>query len=98
MSDYIDPDGNWGQVHGFANGYADPDTIGSMIDEASVITDPDEREAIYQELSTILYDDPMWIIAGNEVAVMAHRDWVQGFVMNPLWPRPSLKFALFDKG
>jgi ABC-type transport system substrate-binding protein len=69
-----------------------------MIDEASVITDPDEREAIYQELSTILYDDPMWIIAGNEVAVMAHRDWVQGFVMNPLWPRPSLKFALFDKG
>jgi len=98
MSDYIDPDGNWGQVHGFANGYVDPDQIGSMIDEASVITDPDEREAIYQELSTILYDDPMWIIAGNEVAVMAHRDWVQGFVMNPLWPRPSLKFALFDKG
>lgn len=98
MSEYIHPDGNWGQVHGMANGYQDPDQIASMIDEASVITDPDEREAIYQELSTLLFDDPMWIIAGNEVAVMAHRDWVQGFVMNPLWARPSLKFALFDKG
>lgn len=98
MSEYIDPDGNWGQVHGMANGYQDPEQISSMIEEAAVITDPDEREAIYQELSALLYEDPMWIIAGNEVAVMAHRDWVQGFVMNPLWPRPSLKFALFDKG
>lgn len=98
MRDYIHPDGPWGEVHQFRNGYQDPDQIASMIDEASVITDPDEREAIYQELSQILYDDPMWIIAGNEVAVMAHRNWVQGFVMNPLWPRPSLKFALFSKG
>jgi peptide/nickel transport system substrate-binding protein len=98
MNEYMHPDGNWGQVHGFRNGYQSPDEIASMIDEAAVITDPDEREAIYQELATILYDDPMWIIAGNEVAVMAHRDWVQGFVMNPLWARPSLKFALFDKG
>jgi peptide/nickel transport system substrate-binding protein len=98
MREYIHPDGNWGQVHGMANGYEDPELIASMIDEASVITDPDEREAIYQELSAMLFEDPMWIIAGNEVAVMAHRDWVQGFVMNPLWARPSLKFALFDKG
>jgi len=98
LHEYMNPDGNWGQVHGFRNGYQEPDQIAEMIDEASVITDPDEREAIYQELASILYEDPMWIIAGNEVAVMAHRDWVQGFVMNPLWPRPSLKFALFDKG
>lgn len=97
MRDYIDPDGPWGEVHAFRNGYEDPDLISSLIEEASVITDPDEREAIYQELAGLLFEDPMWVIAGNEVAVMAHRDWVQGFVMNPLWPRPSLKFALFDK-
>jgi hypothetical protein len=29
---------------------------------------------------------------------MAHRSWVQNFAMNPLWPRPSIKFAYFDKG
>lgn len=98
QSEYMDPEGNWGQVHGMANGYQNPEQITNMVEEASVITDPAEREAIYQELSGIFFEDPMWIIAGNEVAVMAHRDWVEGFVMNPLWPRPSLKFALFNKG
>jgi hypothetical protein len=39
----------------------------------------------------------MWIIAAQEGIVNAHRDWVQGFVLNPLWPRPNIKFALFDK-
>ncbi|HET9672501.1 MAG TPA: ABC transporter substrate-binding protein [Actinomycetota bacterium] len=97
LRDYAHPDGAWGEVHGFANGYEDPERIASMIDEASVTTDPDERVAIYSELAQILYDDPMWVIAGNETALNAHRSWLQGFVMNPLWPRPSLKFALFDK-
>ena len=97
MRDYIHPDGAWGQVHGFANGYEDPETVASMIDDASVTTDPEERAAIYGELAQILYEDPMWVIAGNETALNAHRDWVQGFVMNPLWPRPSIKFALWDK-
>jgi peptide/nickel transport system substrate-binding protein len=97
MRDYIHPDGPWGQVHGFANGYEDPDQIASMIDDASTTTDPDERVEIYGQLAEILFEDPMWIIAGNETALNAHRDWLQGFVMNPLWPRPSLKFALYDK-
>ncbi len=42
-------------------------------------------------------NDPMWIIAAQEGVVMAHRDSVQGFFMQPLWPRPSIKFALLDK-
>ena len=40
----------------------------------------------------------MWLIAAQEGVVMARRDWVQNFTTNPLWPRPSLKFALMDKG
>lgn len=97
MRDYVHPDGPWGQVHGFANGYEDPDQVASMIDEAATTTDPDTRAQIYGELAQILYEDPMWVLAGNETALNAHRDWIQGFVMNPLWPRPSLKFALWDK-
>jgi peptide/nickel transport system substrate-binding protein len=97
MRDYIHPDGPWGQIHGFANGYEDPDQIASMIDDASITTDPDERVEIYGQLAELLYEDPMWVLAGNETALNAHREWLQGFVMNPLWPRPSLKFALFDK-
>src|ERR687892_756722 len=97
MRDYIHPDGPWGQIHGFANGYQDPDQIASLIDEAAITTDTDERVEIYGQLGDLLFEDPMWILAGNEVALNAHREWVQNFVMNPLWPRPGLKFALFDK-
>jgi peptide/nickel transport system substrate-binding protein len=94
---YVHPDGEWGSVHKFANGYQDADRIAQLIDEAAVSIDTAQRVANYQELARILYEDPMWIIPGNERALMAHRSWVQNFQMNPLWPRPSLKFALFDK-
>ena len=94
---YEHPDGEWGSVHKFRNGYQDADGIAALIDEAAVSIDTDRRIEIYQELTQLLYDDPMWIIHGNERALMAHRSWVQNFQMNPLWPRPSLKFALFDK-
>lgn len=94
---YVHPDGEWGAVHKFRNGYQDADRIAALIDEAAVSVDTDRRVDIYQELTQLLFDDPMWIIPGNERALMAHRSWVQNFQMNPLWPRPSLKFALFDK-
>ncbi len=94
---YVHPDGEWGDVHKFRNGYQDADRIAALVDEAASSTDVDQRIANYQELARILFEDPMWVIPGNERALMAHRTWVQNFQMNPLWPRPSLKFALFDK-
>jgi hypothetical protein len=39
----------------------------------------------------------MWIIAAQEGVANAHADYVQGFTLNTLWPRPNMKFALFDK-
>lgn len=97
FSAYIHPDGDWGTVHGFDRAYADPDQIASLIDEAAVELDTDRRVEIYQELTQLLYDDPVWLIPGNERALMAHRSWIENFEMNPLWPRPSIKFAYFDK-
>jgi peptide/nickel transport system substrate-binding protein len=94
---YVHPDGEWGDVHKFRNGYQDPDRIAALVDEAASAVDVDLRIANYQELARILFEDPMWVIPGNERALMAHRTWVDNFQMNPLWPRPSLKFALFDK-
>ena len=97
MQAYQHPDGEWGEVHGFANGYKDADRIAELIDAAAVELNSDKRAALYKELNEILYNDPMWLIGAQEGVVMAHRDWLKGFVQNPLWPRPSLKFSLFDK-
>ena len=52
---------------------------------------------MYSELQTLLFDDPMWLITAQEGVTMAYRSWVKGFEMNPLWPRPSLRFAYLDK-
>ena len=94
---YAHPDGDWGEVHGFANGYKDAASVAGMIDSAAIELDPAKRAAAYSELQKVLFDDPMWIIAAQEGVAMAHRDWVQDFAMQPLWPRPSLKFALMNK-
>ena len=97
MNAYIHPDGEWGTVHGMREMYQDPDAVAGLIDEAATELDTDARLGLYEELAPMLYDDPMWIIAGNETALNAHRDHVTGFVMNPLWPRPGVKFAFYDK-
>ena len=97
MQAYQHPDGEWGEVHGFANGYRDSEKVASLIDQAAVELDPAKRAALYSELQTMLYEDPMWLIGAQEGVVSAHRDWLKGFAMQPLWPRPSLKFAFFDK-
>ena len=97
MQSYIHPDGEWGEVHGFSNGYKDGEKIASLIDQASVELDPEKRAALYSELQTILFDDPMWLIGAQEGVVTAYRDWLGGFEMQPLWPRPSLRFAHFSK-
>jgi len=94
---YAHPDGDWGTVHGFANGYSDPDRIASLIDQAALELDTDARAALYSELQNALYEEPMWIIGAQEGVVMAYRSWLQGFAMQPIWPRPGLRFALFDK-
>ncbi|CAM8656728.1 DdpA ABC-type dipeptide transport system, periplasmic component [Paracoccaceae bacterium] len=94
---YIHPDGEWGTVHGMRNGYKNADKIAELIDQGSLELDVTKRAAIYAELQRLSFEDPMWVIGAQEGIVMAYRDYVQGFAMQPLWPRPSLKFAIFDK-
>ena len=97
MSAYQHPDGEWGEVHGFANGYRNPEKIAELIDGASTELDVEKRAAMYSELQKMLFDDPMWLITAQEGVTMAYRDWVSGFVHNPLWPRPSLRFSYLGK-
>ena len=89
LQSYQHPDGEWGEVHGFANGYKDAAKIAKLIDDASVELDPAKRAVIYAELQKLLFDDPMWLITAQEGIVMAYRGWVKGFVMQPLWPPPA---------
>lgn len=97
MRAYAHPDGEWGQTHGFRNGYQNPDQIATLIDDAAQEVDEPTRAGMYSELQNLLFEDPMWIIAAQEGVAVAHRDHVQGFVHNPLWPRPNVRWNYFDK-
>ena len=96
MQTYMHPDGEWGERLGFRNGYEDPDAIADLIESGYQTTDIEEREGIYGELLSLLYEDPMWIYPAQEANVQAYRSWVDGFVYNPLWK--TLRWAYYDKG
>src|ERR687892_639466 len=96
MDTYMHPDGEWGSRLGFRNGYEDPDQIAELIDAGFATTDIEEREQIYGELLSLLYEDPMWIYPAQEVNAQAYRSWVEGFVYNPLWK--TLRWKYFNKG
>lgn len=98
MVDSADPSGRWGTIAGFENGYSDADAIAEMITAAQRELDPDARAALYSELQQVLFDEAMWIFTAQESAVLAYRDWLDGVTVNPMWPRPALRYSLYGKG
>ena len=98
MLDSAHTEGRWGTIAGFENGYEDPDAIDEMITEAQRELDPDARAELYSELQQVLFDEAMWIFTAQESAVLAYRDWLTGVTVNPMWPRPALRYSLYGKG
>ncbi|HSL10016.1 MAG TPA: ABC transporter substrate-binding protein [Actinomycetota bacterium] len=96
METYFHPDGEWGSRQGYRDGYENPDQIADLIDRAAVSTDIEERERLYQEVLPLLYEDPMWIWAADEVNLQIFQCWVEDFSYNPLWVMPRWKF--YTKG
>jgi ABC-type transport system substrate-binding protein len=68
-----------------------------MIAEAQRTLDDDERLAIYSELQEVLYEEAMWVMPAQEAQPAAYGEWVKNYVINPMWPRPAQRWALYDK-
>jgi peptide/nickel transport system substrate-binding protein len=90
-------DGRYGAVNSFADGYTDPQAVDDLIAAARTTLDEEERLQILSEIQTVLYEEAAWIMPANEGAPSAYGDWVQGHVENPMWPRPSQYWAIYDK-
>lgn len=95
LSTYQAPNGDWGEVMGFANGYEDPEGLEERIEAAARETDPDVRQGLYEDLVVELHEDPMWIYPAQEGNVQAYNCEVEGFEYNPLWK--TLRWRLYDK-
>jgi peptide/nickel transport system substrate-binding protein len=90
-------DGRYGAVNSFVDGYSDPEAIDELILSARTTLDEEERLEILSEIQTVLYEEAMWIMPANEGAPSASGNWVKGHIENPMWPRPSQYWALYDK-
>jgi peptide/nickel transport system substrate-binding protein len=90
-------DGRYGAVNSFVDGYSDPEAIDALILSARTELDEDARLQILSEIQNVLYEEAMWIMPANEGAPSARGEWVTGHIENPMWPRPSQYWALYDK-
>ena len=97
LFDAAQSDGRYGAVNSFADGYTDAQAVDDLISATRTTLDEEERLQILSEIQTVLYEEAAWIMPANEGAPSAYGDWVQGHVENPMWPRPSQYWAIYDK-
>ncbi len=90
-------DGRYGAVNSFVDGYSDAAAVDELINSARTALDEQERLDILSEIQSVLYEEAMWIMPANEGAPSASGDWVTGHIENPMWPRPSQYWAIYDK-
>jgi peptide/nickel transport system substrate-binding protein len=90
-------DGRYGAVNSFVDGYSDPAAIDDLILSARTQLDEDARLEILSEIQNVLFEEAMWIMPANEGAPSARGEWVTGHIENPMWPRPSQYWAIYDK-
>jgi peptide/nickel transport system substrate-binding protein len=95
--DSVHPDGRWGTLAGLGNGYSNPERIAQMIEVAQRELDPDARAELYAELQQVVYEEAPSLFPAQEAAVLAYREWLNGVVVNPMWPRPALRYSLYGK-
>jgi len=73
-----------GTFSGWQN-YRNP-VVDELIDKGIGSTDPAERQAIYNQLGQIYYDDNPGILLCQPQGRRYFRDWVKGYVFNPIDP------------
>jgi len=73
-----------GTFSGWQN-YRNPE-VDELIAKGISATDPAERQAIYNQLGQIYYDDTPGILLCQPLGRRYFRDWVKGYVFNPIDP------------
>lgn len=97
LEDSALPNGRYGSILSFEDGYSDPEQITELVQSARRALDEEERLEILSEIQHVLYEEAMWIMPANEGAPSGRGEWVKGHVENPMWPRPSQYWKLYDK-
>ena len=66
-------------------GYNNPKAQ-ELVEKAVAETNPKKREALYFELTRLAYEDAPFTFGISTIQPVPLRDWVQGFIPNPIFP------------
>ncbi len=61
-------------------------SLNKMIEDASLETDPVKREQMYIDIQKFVIDYALTLPLYQPLAIRVHRDWLKGYVYNPIWP------------
>lgn len=67
----------------------------ALVEKALYETDPKKREKLYYELVKIAYEDNAYIYSVSEQDCILHRDWVQNFEGNPMYPTNHYFYKMY---
>jgi peptide/nickel transport system substrate-binding protein len=97
--DFADPDDYVpvfanGEIGTFARrqGFNDP-AINAKIDQAAIEADPAKRKALYDEVTTWLFQEAYTIWTAVPLNIHVARDWVKGWFYNPMFSGPDIASA-----
>ncbi len=88
-ADYADPHNflytfmHINEVYGKYMAYSNPE-VDKLCDDGISTTDPAKRKEIYERLQYLWYEDAIGLCIYQPLLYRFYRDWVQGFVPNPL--------------
>jgi len=70
-------------VYGRYMGYSNPE-VDQLCDEGIATVEPAKRQEIYARLQNLWYEEAIGLTFDQTKLIKFYRDWVQGFVPNPL--------------
>jgi peptide/nickel transport system substrate-binding protein len=76
---YMHSKGTFAQAQGYSNVAVD-----NVIEEAISSNSRSERQNLYDQIAQLYYDEIPSIMIGQPLGVYVFRDWIHGFVYNPI--------------
>lgn len=73
----------WPEKGGFNSGYYSNPDVDTLLEQARVATDQDERARLYKEMQTIVQEDAPWLFVANWKQNAVASDAVENFELEP---------------
>ena len=86
---YMHSQGLFAQAQRYSN-----EVVDDLIEQAISSSSRSERQALYDEIAELYYEEVPSIMVSQVLGVFIFRDWIQGFVHNPI--RPAYEDYAYD--